>query len=203
MLKVGITGGIGSGKSTVCRVFEWLGIPVYYADDRAKWLMVHDLHLRAAILALLGNASYHEDGTLNRTYIAEKVFQNKELLLQLNALVHPVVHRDGELWHRVQQAPYTLREAALLYESGGFHLMDRMIVVTAPIELRIQRVMARDGVDRKDVESRIARQMAEEEKVKLADFVIHNDEVTPLLPQILEVHHKLLEIGAKKEGRND
>jgi len=192
MWKVGITGGIGSGKSTVCRVFEWLGIPVYNADDRAKWLMVHDSALRAAILALLSEKAYFENGALNRAFVAEVIFKNPEMLMRLNALVHPVVHRDGELWHHKQHAPYTLREAALHYESGGFRFMDRMIVVTAPLELRIQRVMERDGVDRKSVEDRIARQWPDSEKVKRADFIICNDGAKPLLPQILELHHTLL-----------
>lgn len=191
MLKVGITGGIGSGKSTVCRVFEWLGVPVYYADDRAKQLMTEDAALRSEIRTLFGDEAYLPDGSLNRAHIAGIVFQNEDMLRQLNALVHPAVHRDGEAWHLRQTAPYTLREAALLYESGGYRLLDKMVAVTAPAELRIERVMARDGVDRSAVEARLNKQWPEEKKVKMADFVIVNDGTTPLLPQILQVHRAL------------
>lgn len=192
MLKVGITGGIGSGKTTVCRVFEWLGIPVYYADDRAKWLMTHDTALRQGITELFGTEAYLPDGSLNRAHIAGRAFQDSGVLKKLNNLVHPAVHRDGEGWHQAQNAPYTLREAALLYESGGYRLLDKMIVVTAPEELRIQRVTARDGTARAAVEARIAQQWPEEEKVALADYIIRNDGETALLPQILEVHRRLL-----------
>ncbi len=197
MWKVGITGGIGSGKSTVCRVFKWLGIPVYDADERAKWLMVHDHDLRNGIRGLLGDEAYLDNGELNRTYIAGVIFQKSDLLSKINALVHPAVHKDGELWHQAQQAPYTLREAALLYESGGYRHMDRMIVVTAPLELRIQRVMERDSVERAAVEARIARQWPEEKKTALADYLIHNDGNTALLPQILAVHHQLMAVSQK------
>lgn len=192
MWKVGITGGIGSGKSTVCRVFEWLGIPVYDADERAKWLMVHDHDLRDGICGLLGEEAYTDNGELNRTYIAGVIFQQADLLRQINAMVHPAVHRDGELWHQSQHAPYTLREAALLYESGGYRLMDKMIVVTAPLELRIKRVMERDSVERAAVEARIARQWPEEKKTALADYIIYNDGNSALFPQILDIHHQLL-----------
>jgi len=201
MRKVGITGGIGSGKTTVCRVFEWLGIPVYYADDRAKWLMTHDPALRENITALLGKTAYLDDGSLNRAHIAAIVFQDAEKLEQLNHLVHPAIHRDGALWHEAQNAPYTLREAALLYESGGFRLMEQMIVVSAPEELRIRRVMARDQLERAAVEARVAKQWPEERKVALADFVIYNDGQTPLLPQILEVHRSLLSFSAGGAAR--
>lgn len=192
MLKVGITGGIGSGKTTVCRVFEWLGIPVYYADDRAKWLMTHDAALHEGITELFGAEAYLPDGSLNRSHIAGRAFQDAGILKKLNGLVHPAVHRDGELWHQSQNAPYTLREAALLYESGGYSLLDKMIVVTAPAELRIQRVTARDGTERAAVEARMAQQWPEEEKVALADYIIRNDGETALLPQILEIHRCLL-----------
>lgn len=191
MQKIGITGGIGSGKSTVCRVFEWLGIPVYYADERAKWLMQHDAELRQAIVQLLGQEAYLPDGSLNRPYIAGIVFQDANQLQSLNQLVHPAVHRDAERWHLIQHAPYTLREAALLFESGGYQLMDKMIVVTAPEELRIQRVMARDGVSRKAVLARMAQQWPEARKVAMADYIIYNDEQTLLLPQVLALHQTL------------
>lgn len=196
MLKVGITGGIGSGKSTVCRVFEWLGIPVYYADDRAKQLMTEDEALRSKIRLLLGEEAYLPDGSLNRAHIAGIVFSDAVMLRKLNALVHPAVHRDGEAWHQQQTTPYTLREAALLYESGGYMLLDRMIVVTAPEALRIERVMARDGVDRSAVEARLSRQWPEEKKVEKAHYVIVNDGSRPILPQILAIHESLYVQGS-------
>ncbi len=191
MWKIGITGGIGSGKSTVCRVFEWLGIPVYYADERAKWLMQHDAGLRQAIVQLLGWQAYLPDGSLNRAYIAEIVFRDADKLQSLNQLVHPAVHRDAEQWSLAQHASYTLREAALLYESGGYRLLDKMIVVTAPEELRVQRVMARDSVSREAVLARMAQQWPESQKAALADYIIHNDGQTLLLPQILALHQVL------------
>ncbi len=191
MWKIGITGGIGSGKSTVCQVFEWLGIPVYYADVRAKWLMQYDAELRQAIMQLLGQDAYLPDGSLNRPYIAGVVFRDADTLQRLNQLVHPAVHRDAEQWCLAQHAPYTLREAALLYESGGYRLMDKMIVVTAPEELRIQRVMARDGASREAVLARMAQQWPEAQKAALADYLIRNDGQALLLPQVLALHQVL------------
>jgi dephospho-CoA kinase len=192
MLKVGITGGMGSGKSTVCRIFEYLGIPVYYADDRAKGLMVHQPELKQQIIHLLGADAYLPDGALNRPYISRQVFGNDPLLQALNALVHPAVHRDAEDWHRRQQAPFTLREAALLYESGSYRMMDKMIVVTAPMELRLSRVIQRDKLRREEVMARIARQWPEEDKVAKADFVITNDGEQGLLVQVLQLYQRLL-----------
>lgn len=192
MLKMGITGGIGSGKTTVCRMFESLQIPVYYADDRAKWLMENDNELKAAIENLLGPMAYDANGHLQRALIAEKVFAEPELLNKLNALVHPAVFQDGEKWFAEHiDEPYALKEAALIYESGGNHLLDGVIVVTAPEPLRIARVVARDGVEEEAVKARIARQMPEEEKVKLADYIIINDGQQDLLPQVWRIHREL------------
>lgn len=189
MHHLGITGGIGSGKTTVCKIFETLGIPIYYADERAKHLMSHDPELMAGIVDLFGPEAYLEPQVLNRAHIAKVAFNDKIKLNQLNALVHPAVGRDGLAWQAAQQnVPYTLKEAALLYESGSYRSLDKIIVVTAPLELRIERVMARDGAKREDVEARIAKQMPEAEKVKLADFVVHNDGQQALIPQVLAIH---------------
>ncbi len=192
MLKVGITGGIGSGKTLVCKLFETLGIPVYYADDRAKYLMTHNAELVAAIKASFGEEAY-VNGELNRAYLSEKVFNNPEALAQLNALVHPAVRKDTEQW-QLQQAdkPYTLREAALLFESGSYKALDKIIVVTAPKSLRIARVMKRDGFTAEQVEARMKNQLPEEEKVAKADFIINNDEQHPLIEQVMALHQKLL-----------
>lgn len=192
MLKIGITGGIGSGKTTVCRLFETLQIPVYYADDRAKWLMEHDSHLRSAIISLLGDKAYTAERHLDRAYIASRVFSEPELLAQLNNLVHPAVWKDGEEWFSEHTTePYALKEAALIFESGGHRLLDGVIVVTAPEELRIARVVARDRVSEDAVRARIARQMPEEEKTKLADYIIINDGQQDLLSQVWRIHREL------------
>lgn len=195
ILKVGITGGIGSGKTTACKVFETLGIPVYYADSQAKQLMVSDPRLVAGIKALFGPESYLRDGALNRPFIAQQVFSNDEKLKQLNALVHPAVAEDAERWHHAQEnVPYTLKEAALLFESGSYKQLDKLITVSAPEKLRIQRVMERDGVSAEEVRARMKKQMPEEEKVKRSDFVIYNDGAHFLIRQVLDIHRALLAI---------
>ena len=191
MLKVGITGGIGSGKTTVCKIFETLNIPIYYADERAKWLMVNDQDLVIQIKDLLGKESYTIDGQLNRKFISSIVFNDKGKLKQLNALVHPVVANDGENWHLEQVAPYTLKEAALLFESGSYRSLDKIITVFAPESTRIQRVVDRDQVSEAEVKARIRNQMPDEEKVKLADFVINNYDNHRLIPQVLEIDRQL------------
>jgi len=191
MLKVGITGGIGSGKTTVCRIFEMLNIPVYYADDRAKWLMRNDPNLKKNLIDLLGPSAYLPEGDLNRAYIGKLVFSDKELLDKLNKLVHPAVFLDGEDWFSKQTTPYAIKEAALFYETGSFALMDKMIVVTADREERIRRVMLRDKVEREAVEARMDKQLPEAEKIKQADFVIYNDGREMLIPKILEIDRSL------------
>lgn len=194
-LQVGITGGIGSGKTTVCRVFEQLGIPVYYADAEAKRLMVEDAELKAGIIQLFGKDAYLKDGQLNRPHIAQQAFGHPGLLQQLNALVHPAVAEDSNRWHKEQrEAPYTLKEAALLYESGAHAALDKIITVTAPEALRIQRVVKRDGSKEADVRARMDQQMPETEKVKRADFVIYNDGQQLLLPQIQRIHQALIRL---------
>jgi dephospho-CoA kinase len=199
MLHVGITGGIGSGKSTVCRIFAVLGIPIYDADSQAKQLMTTDPELRQDIAKLLGDAAYLPDGTLNRAYISSRVFGNPELLAQLNGLVHPAVGRHSLQWREAQHGtPYTLYEAALLMESGGYKRMDKLIVVTAPLESRIERVILRDGLSRQEIEARMARQWPEEQKIAAADFLIHNDNQTGLIAQVLAIHRQLKALSKAK-----
>lgn len=194
MLKIGITGGIGSGKTTVCKMFEELGIPVYYADERAKHLMQHEHFLIDEIKRNFGEDVY-EDGILNRERLAKKVFKDEKKLALLNSLVHPAVFHDTELWVEQQKktkAPYILKEAALLVESGSYKKLDKLIVITAPVETRIKRVKKRDGVTKGQVMERIKHQMPEEEKVKLADYVIQNDKgLTELKEQVLKIHQEL------------
>jgi dephospho-CoA kinase len=192
-LKIGITGGIGSGKTTVCHIFETLGIPVYYADDRAKALMTEDVELMNAVKKLFGDAAYFSDGALNRKLISEMAFSNPLILNELNAVVHPAVRRDGEHWHTAQLGvPYTLKEAALHFESGGFKLMDKMICVVAPKDVRIERVLLRGGLNRAEIEARMAKQLPDEDKIKQSDFVINNDGIHALIPQVMAIHKALI-----------
>ncbi len=194
MLRVGITGGIGSGKTTVCQIFEALGIPVYYADARAKWLTTHDLELKAGIRALFGDEAYTPEGAYNRAYVAGIVFSQPDTLKQLNALIHPAVAQDSLQWHIAQQpkgVPYTLYEAALMIESGNYRALDAIIVVTAPEDLRIQRVMKRDAVTEEQVRARMQYQLTEEQKMACAHYMIHNDGHHLLLPQVWEIHTQI------------
>lgn len=195
MIKVGITGGIGSGKTTVCEIFERLGVPVYYADKQAKYLMETDKKLREGIIHLFGEEAYDTENNLNRAFIAGIVFKNEEKLLALNALVHPAVKADYDSWNAIlarKEYPYSLKEAALLIESGSYKDLDKLIVVSAPLEDRIKRVMARDNISEEQVKARIDAQLPEAEKVKLADYVIDNNLIMELVPQVSKVHLDLL-----------
>jgi dephospho-CoA kinase len=195
MLKVGITGGIGSGKSTVCKIFAILGIPIYNADDSAKNLMTEDPDLVQKIKDLLGTEAYLSDGQLNRAYVADIVFKNQNKLDSLNALVHPAVAQDGLQWHQRQKdVPYTLKEAALLFEAGSYRQLDRLICVVAPEDLRIQRVMQRDQVERAAVLARMQKQWPQAKKAKRSDFIIYNDGSQSLIQQVLRVHKKLVQL---------
>jgi dephospho-CoA kinase len=194
MIKVGITGGIGSGKTTVCEIFKSLGIPIYNADDRAKQLMLKE-PIKSQLIALFGEDVYAKNGTLNRPFLANKVFQDKFALEELNAIVHPVTIHDGKSWFVEQEKmgfPYAIKEAALLFESNSNQLVDYVIVVTAPLELRIQRVIDRDTSTRESVISRINNQWSEEKKLALADFVIQNNGTIHLTPQVAEIHNILM-----------
>ncbi len=195
MIKVGITGGIGSGKTTVCEVFERLGVPVYYADKQAKYLMETDKKLREAIRQLFGDEAFDAEKKLNRAFIAGIVFKDEEKLLALNSLVHPAVKADYDSWNAIlarKEYPYSLKEAALLVESGSHKDLDKLIVVSAPLADRIQRVMARDNISEEQVKARIGAQLPEAEKVKLADYVIENNLIMELVPQVSKVHLDLL-----------
>ncbi|MBL0146646.1 MAG: dephospho-CoA kinase [Chitinophagaceae bacterium] len=191
MLKIGLTGGIGSGKTTVAKVFETLGIPVYYADDAAKELMHTDEDLKQQIIRHFGSETY-ENGTLNRQYLSQKVFNNAEQLQLLNSLVHPATIKDAQNWMLKQTTPYSIKEAALIFESGSEKNLDYVIGVHAPATLRIQRVMQRDGITKEEVLQRIGKQMNEEDKMELCNFVIENDEQHLLIPQVMALHEQLL-----------
>ncbi len=189
-IQIGITGGIGSGKSLICKIFHVLGVPVYDADSRAKKLMTIDGILIDQIKKEFGSLSYDEDGVLNRELLSRSVFNNPEKLTKLNSLVHPRVALDYNQWmHEQDEVKYCLKEAALLFEAGSYQSLDKIIVVTAPDELRIKRVLQRDPQrDRTVVERIIKNQMPQEEKMMKADFVIKNDESELVVPQVLKLH---------------
>lgn len=199
MLKIGITGGIGSGKTTVCKLFEKLGVPVYYADDWAKWLMNNHESLKSQLIFNFGDKIY-VDGILDRKLLASIVFTNQSKLNQLNQLVHPVVFDHLLNWQHEQEGknvPFTLKEAALLYESGSYKKLDKIIVVTAPLELRIKRVMQRDQTDEKSIQDRINKQMSQEEKVSRADYVIENIQWETLNIQVSDIYEKLIYLSKR------
>jgi len=190
VLKIGLTGGIGSGKSTVAKIFELLNVPVYYADEASKRLYHTDKNLMAAIKKHFGEEVY-TNNQLNRSRLAELVFSNPEKLELLNSLVHPPTIRDAQDWMQKQTAPYIIKEAALLFESGSAAGLDYVIGIKAPLHIRIKRVMDRDGVSREQVLHRMNRQMDEEIKMRLCDFIIDNDEQHLVIPQVLKLHEKL------------
>ena len=192
MKVIGITGGIGSGKSIVCKVFELLCIPVYYADLRANWLTNNDLQLRKEIKELFGRQAYDENGLYNRKWIANQVFENPQLLQMLNMLIHPRVFEDSQQWLRQHQnQPYVLREAAISNAAGKGNNIDKTIVVSCPLEIRIKRIKQRDpqrSIDQ--INSIMARQKSEDEFLNIADFQIINNDNELILPQILILHQK-------------
>ncbi len=191
-LQIGITGGIGSGKTLVSKIFACLGIPVYDADSHAKELMTTDGILVSQIKKEFGDLSYLSDGTLNRKYLSEVVFNKQDRLDVLNKLVHPRVGENYTQWvKRHNNKAYVLKEAALLFEAGSYKTLDKIIVVHAPEEVRIKRVMHRDGRAEQQVREIIRKQMSEEEKLKRADFIIYNDESSLIIPQVLALHNRL------------
>ena len=199
MLRIGITGGIGSGKTTVAKIFEVLGVPVYYADDAAKRLMNEDQALQQKIIENFG-ADVFENSQLNRSRLASIVFNDPEKLALLNSIVHPVTIADAEKWMKrfsktaTQKIPFAIKEAALIFESGAQKKLDYVIGVHAPYKLRLQRSMQRDNLTKDEVEARMEKQMDETKKMNLCNFIVTNDEVQLLIPQVVELHKKLMEL---------
>jgi len=192
MLRIGITGGIGSGKTTVCKLFELQGIPVFYSDAQARTAMNTDLDLADGIRQTFGKDIYFENGLLDRKKLASIVFSDDSKLKELNALVHPAVFRRFHIWSAEQTSPYVLKEAAILFESDSYKDCDGIILVKAPLDLKIARVIKRDAITKQEVLNRMEKQLSDEEKLKLSDFIIENDEKQLLVPQVLKLHQQLL-----------
>jgi len=195
MYKVGITGGIGSGKSTICKLFELIGVPIYYADTRAKILMWKDKTLKSEIKNVFGAEVYHSNGRINSALLANKIFSNKELLNTINNLVHPVVHKDTEAWYKgleSSKAPYAIKEAAIMIESNSHLHLDALIVVTCPVDIRITRVLKRDKSKAEDIKRRINNQMSDNERLKHANYIINNDGTHSVIAQVCTIHQKLV-----------
>lgn len=190
MLKVGITGGIGSGKSTVCEFFEILGIPVFIADAEARTLMNSSPLIRNQLIQIFGKDIYLPDLMLDRKKLAQQIFQSPALLEKVNSIVHPVVRKHFLDWFAKQNSSYIVYEAAILFESGFHTMMDFNILVTAPEAERIKRVVAREGTTKEDVKNRIAKQWPDKEKIKLADYIITNNNEELILPQLIELDKK-------------
>lgn len=197
VLRVGLTGGIGSGKSTVAQIFEVLGIPVYYADTAAKRLMNEDAELRSAITTIFGKQAYVKN-TLDRKYISSIVFSAPAKLELLNSIVHPATKKDGAAWMQQQTSPYAIHEAALIFEATVAERLDQVIGVSSPMELRIKRAMERDKVDRDEVLKRMDQQLDEDVKMSKCDFLLINDEQQLLVPQVLDLHEKLIALSKQK-----
>lgn len=190
--RIGLTGGIGSGKSTVAKIFEILGIPVYYADDRAKKLMNESLEIRAKIQENFGEETYDDKGLLNREFLAKTIFSDPEKVKIINSIVHPVVGKDFEEWADQQSSPYVLKEAALIFESESHEKLDAVITVSSPIKIRINRILMRDPHRSSDqINQIIDQQLPDEIKNEKADYVIKNKDNVMLIPQVLSLHQKL------------
>lgn len=193
-LLVGLTGGIGAGKSTVAKIFSLLSVPVYNADDRAKWLMAHNEALRKALVTAFGEEAYLDTSTVNRSFLAGKVFSNRENTEIINGLVHPAVRKDFKKWAAIQESSYVLKEAALIFETGSYKELDKTINVSSPLKTRVFRVLLRDPQrTTAQVNEIINRQLPDQDKNRLADFVIKNTENKMIIPQVLEIHRKILE----------
>jgi dephospho-CoA kinase len=197
MLKIGLTGGIGSGKSTIAKVFEVLGVPVYYADDAAKRLMNENEELKQQLIHHFGADTYI-NGMLNRSHLSAMVFNSREKLDLLNSLVHPVTITDAAAWFARQQSAYVIKEAALLFESGTTAGLDYVIGVYAPVPVRIKRVMDREGVTAGDVKRRMVSQVDDTIKMRLCDFIIKNDGQQMVIPQVEQLHHHFTQISKQE-----
>ncbi|MBN1926224.1 MAG: dephospho-CoA kinase [Prolixibacteraceae bacterium] len=191
MIKVAVTGGIGAGKSFICEIFNKLGIPVFNADHIARQLFDSNQEVRKKVIGLFGEDVYQPNGAINRKKLADLVFDDKIALSKLNDIIHPEVRKEFHEWVKKQKAPYVIQESAIVFESGIEGNFDKIITVSAPEELRIKRVMQRDGMTREKVLERMKNQKNEKEKIMKSDFIIENDEIKMILPQVINIHNKL------------
>ncbi|UAB75383.1 MULTISPECIES: dephospho-CoA kinase [unclassified Mesoflavibacter] len=189
---VGLTGGIGSGKTTIANFFKELGVPIYIADTEAKALMNRSKVIKRKLIALFGDNAY-QNGKLNRDFLSKQIFNNKDLLQKMNAIVHPKVASHFKRWVKKQEAPYVISEAAILFENGSYKKYDYIITVTAPEEVRLKRVMSRDSASKEKVKSVMNNQWKDEEKIKLSDYVIQNINLEEAKAQVLQIHQNLLQ----------
>ena len=192
MKVLGLTGGIGSGKTTVAKIFMELGVPVYIADDQAKKLMHSDVQVQKEIISLFGKEAY-DNGKLNRSFLAQQVFADKELLEKLNAIVHPAVGKNFEEWKKNQTAPYVVYEAAILFEKGGYKKCSKNLLITAPRKVRLQRIISRDQATPAEVEARMNNQWSDKKKTLLADFIIENKDLEQTRREVRKIHQIMLE----------
>lgn len=189
---VGLTGGIGSGKTTIANFFKELGVPIYIADTEAKALMNRSKVIKRKLIALFGDNAYQNE-KLNRDFLSKQIFNNKDLLQKMNAIVHPKVASHFKRWVKKQEAPYVISEAAILFENGSYKKYDYIITVTAPEEVRLKRVMSRDSASKEKVKSVMNNQWKDEEKIKLSDYVIQNINLEEAKAQVLQIHQNLLQ----------
>lgn len=194
MMIVGLTGGIGSGKTTVANFFVELGVPVYNSDKEAKKLMASSKQVKKAIIALLGEKAYHGE-KLNKKYISEQIFNNEQLLKKMNGIVHPVVKEHFETWVKMQKTPYVIQETALIFENSKQDFYDFTILVTAPENIRIKRVMERDGSTKRDVLGRLKNQLDDDKKIPFSDYVLENNQLSKTRLRVEEIHKALLFIS--------
>lgn len=199
MIKVGLTGGIGVGKTVCADIFSLLGVPIYNSDIEAKLIMVHDDTVKSAIKDIFGPKSYNDEGSLNRGHLASLIFSDKLLLAKMNGIVHPAVREHFRKWcEEKQDHKYIIQESALIFETGSYKSFDKVILVHADEEVRIQRVITRDNASREEVVARIKKQLPQEEKLEFADYVIINDSTRPLIKQIMNIHIDLMSIKASQ-----
>jgi len=191
---VGLTGGIGSGKTTVAKLFYKLGVPIYVSDIEAKKIMVVNEKVISAIKKLLGDEAYNDNNELNRSYISEKVFKNKSVLNDLNSIVHPAVAEDFLNWYNIQDSAYVIKESAILFESGSYKNCELVITVTAPLEERINRVMSRDNVTKKQVLHRVMNQLSDEDKIDRSNYIVNNKTLEGTENQVEKINTQILNI---------
>lgn len=195
-LKLGVTGGIGSGKTTVCKVFGVLGIPVFSADDEAKRILDSDREIQIKINLLAGKDLF-SSGKLDRPALAKMIFNNKELLEKVNSIIHPAVFRSFGEWFNQQDSPYSIMEAAILFESGAFRFMDKIVTVVTPLDERIERLVSGNRLTREQINERIKNQIDDDSRIKQSDFIISNSENDLIIPSIIGIHEEMLKLCKK------